>query len=751
MERKKITYTVELEPGREVTFETGFVGLQANGSVFTRIGDTVAFVAAVMSKEPRLDIDFFPLLVEYEEKQYAVGRIPGGFFKREGKPSEAEILRARLIDRSIRPLFPEEMRNDVEVIAMILASDGSNPPEIAAMNGASAALYISDIPFNIPMAAVRVGLIDGKFVVNPTFEELEKSDLDLVVAGIRDGIVMVEAGAREVSEDLMVEAMKFAHKYILKLIEGIEELRKLAGKPKAEVPLVILPDELKALIFEYKDQILEALLVPEKKEREKRVSELKAQIKERALEVNPEWESVFDLTFKEVEKKIVRQYMKETGRRVDGRTFTEIRPLDAQKGVLPVVHGSGLFTRGQTQVLSVATLGSFSDIQIIDSVSVKEEFKRFMHHYEFPPFSTGEVKPRRGPSRREIGHGALAERALKYLIPPEEEFPYTIRVVSEVMESNGSTSMASVCASSIALMDAGVPMPKHVGGIAMGLIKEDDSFIVLTDIQGIEDHLGDMDFKVAGTRDGITALQLDIKVKGITFDIIRQALYQAKDARMQILDVLYKAIPQPDEIPETADKIQYMEVPEEKIGDIIGPGGRTIKKIIADTSVQIDISEEGKVYIKSKNMDNIQKAKEIIETIVRGLKEGDVVVGRVTRVDPKLGVFIEFAPGKEGLLRPEDMSPKRISPEQFAKVGEMLKVIVKSIDGLGRVNFTRRGLEEWKKEEEEARRTGTLRPPVARPAPRGRSQHHHRPTGRRGPTSHGGRPPRRDGRGDHKE
>ena len=735
MERRKIVEVVALEEGKSIVFETGYVGLQANGSVFAKIGDTVAFVAAVMSKEPRLDIDFFPLLVEYEEKQYAVGKIPGGFFKREGKPSEAEILRARLIDRSIRPLFPEEMRNDVEVIAMILASDSKNPPEIAAMNGASAALYISDIPFNHPFGAVRVGLIDGKFVVNPTFEELEVSDLDLVVAGIEDGIVMVEAGAREVSEDIMIEAMKFAHVYIKKIIEGIKRLREKAGKEKAEVPLVEIPDDLKEFIMSYKDEILSALLETEKKAREKKVSEIKNKVKEAVLEKwaeNEEYQKVFDLAFKEVEKKIVRKYMKETGKRVDGRTFKEIRPLSAEKGILPVVHGSGLFTRGQTQVLSIATLGSFSDVQIIDSISVQEEFKRFIHHYDFTPFSTGDIKPRRGPSRREIGHGALAERALKYLIPPEEEFPYTIRVVSEVMESNGSTSMASVCASSIALMDAGVPMPKHVGGIAMGLIKEDDDFIILTDIQGLEDHLGDMDFKVAGTRDGITALQLDIKVKGITFEIMRQALYQAKEARYQILDLLYSAIEKPDELPETADKIYYMQVPVEKIGEIIGPGGRVIKKIIADAGVEIDINDEdGKVFIKGKEMSNIERAKEIIESIIRELHEGDVVNGKVTRIDPKLGIFLEIAPGKEGLLRVDDISPNRlISASDFAKIGDTIKVIVKNIDAMGRINFTRRGLDEWKMEEEEARKSGNLR------VPRQRNFHGRRNDGRRDHRGH---------------
>ena len=727
MERRRIIEEVELEEGKTITFETGFVGLQANGSVFAKIGDTVAFVAAVMSKEPRLDIDFFPLLVEYEEKQYAVGKIPGGFFKREGKPSEAEILRARLIDRSIRPLFPEEMRNDVEIIAMILASDSKNPPEIAAMNGASAALYISDIPFNHPLGAVRVGLIDGKFIINPTFEEIEKSSLDLVVAGIEDGIVMVEAGAKEASEDTIIEAMKFAHVYIKKIIEGIKRLREKAGKEKAEVPLVEIPEELKEFIMSFKDDILGALLVQEKKEREKRVAEVKNKIYtlvEEKWPDNEDYLKVFDLTFKEVEKKIVRQYMKETGRRVDGRTFKEIRPLSAEKGVLPIVHGSGLFTRGQTQVLSIATLGSFSDVQVIDSISVQEEFKRFMHHYDFTPFSTGDIKPRRGPSRREIGHGALAERALKYLIPPEEEFPYTIRVVSEVMESNGSTSMASVCASSIALMDAGVPLPKHIGGIAMGLIKEDDTFIILTDIQGLEDHLGDMDFKVAGTRDGITALQLDIKVKGITFDIMREALYQAREARQQILDVLYQAIPVPDEIPETADKIYYMQVPVDKIGDIIGPGGRVIKRIIADTSVSIDINDEdGSVFIRGKELDNIEKAKDMINAIVRELHEGDVIVGRVTRIDPKLGIFIEIAPGREGLLRVDDISPNRlISPTNFAKVGDTLKVIVKSIDAMGRINFTRKGLKEWEEEELKARKSGNLRIPRSHRSNRNRRQ-----------------------------
>lgn len=687
IERKKIEVTGTVA-GKKVIFQSGFLALQANGAVLARFGDTVALSTVLMSSEPKLDIDFFPLTVDYEEKSYAVGKIPGGFFKKEGRPTDMEILKARLIDRSIRPMFPDGMRNEVQVLNMILAADMENPPDIVALNGTAAALAVSDIPIPELIAGVRVGYIDGEYVLNPTFAEMSESQLDLVVAGTRDSIVMIEAGAAEVDKSILIGGLKFAQEGIRQIIDLIAELKEKVGRPKAEITVVSFPQEQLDFMRNHEDRFRAALITPIKQERERAVSELKKALFQEMLEVFPDLdEAMFNLMFGEVEKEVVRAYMKSTRKRVDGRAFDEIRPLYAESSVLPKVHGSGLFIRGQTQVLSTVTLGSFSDVQFIDAIGL-EEFKRFMHQYDFPPFSTGEVKPRRGPSRREIGHGALVERALSYLIPSEEVFPYTIRVVSEVLESNGSTSMASTCASSIALMSAGVPMARHVGGIAMGLIEYNDENVVLTDIQGLEDHLGDMDFKVAGTREGITALQLDVKVKGISVETLDKAIDQAEVARSKILDVLYDAIPSARPLSETAPRIVKIEIPVDKIGEVIGPGGRNVKRITQETGATIDIREDGVAFVKGLTDESVNMAKQQVEMIVKDPEVGEELTARVVRVTPSYAI-VEIAPGKTGLLHVSEVSETRIrSLEDVLSVGQTIKVWVKEKDGEGRLRFS---------------------------------------------------------------
>jgi polyribonucleotide nucleotidyltransferase len=687
IERKRIEVSGTIA-GKTVVFQSGFLALQANGAVVSRFGDTTSLSTVLMSSEPKLDQDFFPLTVDYEEKAYAVGKIPGGFLKREGRPSDEEILKARLIDRAIRPMFPDGMRNEVQVLNMVMSADMENPPDIVALNGTSAALAVSDIPLPELIAGVRVGYVNGEYVLNPTFAEMAESQLDLVVAGTRDSIVMIEAGAAEVEKSVLIGALKFAQDGIRQIIDLIAQLQEKVGRPKTDVTVVTFPDDQMDFLRLYKEQLQNAVVNPIKQDREKAVSELKKVVFQDMVEKYPELdEAHFNLMFEEIQREVVREYMKTTRKRVDGRRFDEIRPLYAESGVLPRVHGSGLFIRGQTQVLSTVTLGSFSDVQFIDAIGL-EEFKRFMHQYDFPPFSTGELKPRRGPSRREIGHGALVERALSYVIPSEEVFPYTIRVVSEVLESNGSTSMASTCASSIALMNAGVPIPRHVGGIAMGLVEYDDENIVLTDIQGLEDHLGDMDFKVAGTRQGITALQLDVKVKGISVDILDTALDQAEIARSKILDVLYGAISEPRSLSETAPRIIKVEIPVEKIGEVIGPGGRNIKRIAQDTGATIDIREDGVAFVKGATDESVNMARQQVEMIVKDPEVGEELTARVIRVTPSYAI-VEIAPGKTGLLHVSEVSETRIkSLEDVLKVGDTIKVRVKEKDSEGRLRFS---------------------------------------------------------------
>lgn len=696
--------------GKSIKFEFGKVAKQANAACLVSCEDTVVLVTATASKNPREGIDFFPLVVDVEEKMYAAGKIPGSFFKREGKPSEKAILIARLIDRPLRPCFPEGFRNDVQIIASPLSVDQVNPFDVLALNGASAALTVSDIPFNGPVGAVRLGLIGGNFIVNPTFQELEHSELDLVVAGNREGILMVEAGAKEVPEEKVLEALEFAREPILKLIEIQEEIASKIGKPKMEVKLDEIDEEIAERVREIaEEKIKKAIRITEKSEREAELEKIEEEaleaiepeIKKEGKEVvdpngniigyvyEPEQEKIRQAkaAFAKLVKKLMREMILNEGIRADGRKPDEIRPISVEVGILPRTHGSGLFTRGQTQVLTVCTLGTTSEEQIIDGLDI-EESKRYMHHYNFPPFSTGEVSPLRGPKRREIGHGALAERALVPVIPDEKEFPYTIRLVSEVLESNGSTSMASVCGSTLALMDAGVPIKAPVAGIAMGLISEGDRYEVLTDILGMEDALGDMDFKVAGTQKGITALQLDNKIGGLKMEVLRDALERARKARLYILVKMMDVIPEPrKELSKYAPRVITLKVDASKIRDIIGPGGKTIHSIIDETGVQIDIQQDGTVYIFARDEMGGEKAKEIIENITKEVKVGEQYVGRVTRL-ASFGAFVEILPGKEGLVHISKIAPRRIENiEDVFKVGDRVLVEVVEIDALGRINL----------------------------------------------------------------
>ncbi|MBO8141006.1 MAG: polyribonucleotide nucleotidyltransferase [Firmicutes bacterium] len=694
--------------GRPLSIETGRVAKQANGSVLVRYGDTVVLVTAVMSKEPRQGIDFFPLLVDYEERMYAIGRIPRVWLRREGRPSEGATLAARMIDRPIRPLFPEGFRNDVQVVATVLSVERDNPPDITAMIGASAALTISDIPFLGPIGGVRVGRVGGQFVINPTSAQAEESDLDLVVAGTRDAVMMVEAGARELPESVMLEAIMFGHEEIRRITEFLEEVRAEVGKPKVEVPLFEpAPDVTRWVRERALEEARQAIRSADKQRREQAVADLKASIiesfreewgEEAALTYGKDVETVFDKLIKE----LVRHMIVVEGERPDGRKKDEIRPIWCEVGVLPRTHGSAIFTRGQTQVLSVCTLGLKGDEQLLDDLR-DESRKRYIHHYNFPAYSVGEVRPMRSPGRREIGHGALAERALLPVIPLEEEFPYTIRVVSETLESNGSTSQASVCGSTLALMDAGVPIRKPVAGIAMGLVKHEDGFAVLTDIQGIEDALGDMDFKVAGTRDGVTALQMDIKISGVTREILAQALEQARNGRLFILEKMLAVLPGPrPELSVYAPRITTMEIPVDKIRDVIGPGGKMINKIIEQTGVEIDIEDDGRVFIASTDQAACEKAMSMIEALVKDVEVGAVYLGKVKRI-MNFGAFVEILPGKEGLIHISELAPYRVSKvEDVVNLGDEVLVKVTEIDKLGRINLSRK--EALPEEELEAER-----------------------------------------------
>lgn len=693
--------------GRVLKLETGHVAGQAGGAVLVRYGDTVVLVTATMSKNVREGIDFFPLVVDYEERFYAVGKIPGGFIKREGRPSEKAILSARLIDRPIRPLFPKGCRNEVQVVATILSVDQDNAPEIAAMIGASAALHISEIPFQGPIGGVIVGLVDGEFVINPTVAQAEKSLMHLVVAGTSEAVMMVEAGAKEVPEDQIIKGIVFGHGHVKTIVNFIEEFRAEAlalglAKEKAVLPLAqVDPQVEEAVSGPALEQLAAAIRRCvqerlEKQEREAFLEEIKNRLLETYRETFPEQEESIKAVIEAAEKKVVRKLILEEGIRVDGRKLNEIRPIKVEAGILPRTHGSGLFTRGQTQVLSVVTLGAVSDEQILDDLGI-EEAKRFMHHYNFPPYSTGETRPIRGPGRREIGHGALVERALEPVIPREESFPYTIRVVSEVLSSNGSTSMGSVCGSSIALMDAGIPIKAPVTGIAMGLVKEEDRVAILTDIQGIEDHLGDMDFKVAGTAEGITALQMDIKIPGITADILEKALAQAREARLYILQKILEVIPTPrPELSPYAPRIIHLTIDPEKIREVIGPGGKMIKKIIDETGVEIDIEDDGRVFITALDPQAGQRAKEIIEAITKDVVVGEIYTGRVTRVTD-FGAFVEVIPGvfgmpgKEGLVHISHLAHHRVNRvEDVVKEGDTIVVKAIGYDNQGRLKLSRK-------------------------------------------------------------
>lgn len=687
------TYETDLG-GRKLVIETGKLAKQANASVMVRYGDTAVLCTVTASKEPK-DLDFFPLTVNYEERLYAVGKIPGGFIKREGRPSEKAILASRLIDRPIRPLFPEGFRNDVQIVDIVMSVDQDCAPEIAAMIGTSCALMISDVPFEGPIAGVIVGRIDGEFVINPSVEQEAASDLHLTVAGSKDAIVMVEAGANEVPEDVILEAIMFGHEEIKKLVAFQEEIQREIGKPKMDVVLHAVDLVLDETVREFAtDKLRSAIRTHEKLAREEAIQAVKEETLLHFQEQNPELtdEQISDM------KEILYNIVKEEVRRAiifdkirpDGRALDEVRPITTEVAVLPRTHGSGLFTRGQTQALSICTLGALGDVQILDGLGL-EESKRFMHHYNFPPFSVGEARPLRPPGRREIGHGALGERALEAIIPSEEEFPYTIRLVSEVLESNGSTSQASICASCMALMDAGVPIKAPVAGVAMGLVAEGGDYAVLTDIQGMEDHLGDMDFKVAGTEKGVTALQMDIKIKGLNRQILEEALGQAHRGRMHILGKMLEAIDAPrSELSKYAPRIITLKIHPDKIREVIGPGGRVINKIIEETGVKIDIEQDGRVFIATADLAAGEKAKSIIEGIVREVEVGTIYNGRVTRIE-KYGAFVEVLPGKEGLVHISHLAEERVEKtEDVVKVGDEIMVKVTEIDPQGRINLSRR-------------------------------------------------------------
>ncbi len=729
--REPIVVSAEIG-GDILSLETGRFANQANSAVVVRYGDSVVLVTATMSAKARTDIDFFPLVVDFEERKYAVGKIPGGFVKRGGRPSDESIVQGRLVDRAIRPLFPKGMRNEVQVIVLPLSVDFDHPPAVLGLIGASAALTISDIPWNGPLGAVRIGYVNGEFIVNPNSDLTELSAMELVVASRPDYVMMIEADADQVPEEVMMQAIELAHLQNQKVIALIEELRAKAGKPKAALPLYLVPAEIKQAVKAFAgESIKQAIQNPDKLAREAALDQLKEEI---VVQMNtpPDPESPppyegreleLSMAVDEVIKETVRELILNEGKRPDGRAPEEIREIYCAVGFLPRTHGSGLFQRGQTQVLTTCTLGALHEAQILDAL-VEEETKRYMHFYNFPPFSTGEVRPLRGPGRREVGHGMLAERALVRMIPPEEEFPYAILLYSEVLESNGSTSMASVCGSTLALMDAGVPIKAPVAGIATGLVYEsEDRYVLLTDIQGMEDACGDMDFKVAGTAQGITAIQLDLKIPGLPMPVIAETLQRARQARLFILEKMLEVIPAPrPEISPRAPRIFVMEINPEKIGDVIGPAGKTVKKIIAETGAQIQIEQTGKVYIAAPDGESGERARQMIEALTKEIAVGEVFTGRVTRLMAR-GAFVEVLPGKEGLVDLRDLTDRRVSrPEEVVKVGDILRVRVKEIDHMGRINLTTRGLEQPKEfgtVSAIAQPVGgpTPRPPERRPAP----------------------------------
>ncbi len=692
-------YEMELG-GKPLIIETGRIAQLANGSCFVKYGGTSVLVTATASKEPREGMDFFPLSVDYEERMYSVGKIPGGFIKREGRPTENAVLTCRLIDRPIRPLFPEGYRNSVQVVATVMSVDKECSPEIAAMIGTSVSLSISDIPFEGPIGGVKLGLIDGEYIVNPSEFQLEESLIDLTVAGTKDAVMMLEAGANEATEETVLDAIVYAHEEIKKIVTFVEGIVEEIGKPKMEVKIHQIPDELRREVEDFgAEKIKTAIKTFDKQERMEKVGEAKKEAKDHFEGKYTEHENLGQIMkdvsaiLKDVEKHNLRQMVVHEGVRPDDRKTDEIRPITCDVGLLPRTHGSGLFTRGQTQVLTAATLGAVGEVQIIDGLGI-EESRRYMHHYNFPPYSVGETGFMRGPGRREIGHGALAQRALEPMLPTKDEFPYTLRLVSEVVASNGSTSQASVCGSTLALLDAGVPVKKMVAGIAMGLMKEDDKVAVLSDIQGMEDFLGDMDFKVAGTDDGITAIQMDMKIAGIGRDIMKEALEQARIGRLHILGEMRKVISEPrPELSPYAPRILQMKIHPDKIREVIGAGGKVINKIVDETGVKIDIEDDGTIFIAAESGEAGQKAIEMIETIIKDPELGEVYNGKVIKV-MNFGAFMEILPGKEGLLHVSNIAHERINKvEDVLKPGDEMEVKVTEIDPkTGKIGLSRKAL-----------------------------------------------------------
>ncbi|HLS35370.1 MAG TPA: polyribonucleotide nucleotidyltransferase [Bacillota bacterium] len=690
--KEKKVFTTEVA-GKPFSIEIGEVAKQSNGACMVHYGDTSVLSTATASDEPK-DLPFFPLTVNYEERLYAVGKIPGGFIKREGRPSEKAVLASRLIDRPLRPLFPDGFRNEVQIIGTVMSVDQDCSSEIAAMIGSSIALSISDIPFDGPIAGVNVGLVDGEFIINPTVEEQEKSELFLTVAGTKDAVNMVEAEANEVSEDTVLDAIMFGHEEIVRLVEFQEEIVSEVGREKREVELFTMDEDLvKKLEQEVAEDITAAIQVKDKHAREKALENVKEEtLNKYEDEEDEEFTKQVDTILDHLIKEEVRQLILREKVRADGRQEDEIRPLSSRVGLLPRAHGSGLFTRGQTQALSVCTLGALGDVQILDGLDLEEE-KRFMHHYNFPHYSVGETGPMRAPGRREIGHGALGEKALEKVIPAEEDFPYTIRLVSEVLESNGSSSQASICAGTLALMDAGVPIKAPVAGIAMGLVSEEDNYTILSDILGMEDALGDMDFKVAGTPNGITALQMDIKIEGLDKEILEKSLEQAKVGRMKIIDSMLEVIKEPKaELSEYAPKIITMTIEPEKIRDVIGPSGKQINEIIDQTGVTIDIEQDGSVFISSVDQEMNEKAKQIIEDIVKEVEVGEMYLGTVKRIE-KFGAFVEILKGQDGLVHISELDTKHTKRvEDVVSIGDEIMVKVKEIDRQGRINLSRKAV-----------------------------------------------------------
>lgn len=683
--------------GRPLVVESGKLAKQANGSVFVKYGDTAVLVTSVVSSQPREGIDFFPLLVDYEERLYAVGKIPGSFLRREGRAPESATLAARTIDRPIRPLFPEGFRNDVQVVATVLSVDQDNPTDTTAMIGASLALSISEIPFAGPVAGVHVGRINGELIINPTKQQAQESDMDIIVAGTKDAIMMVEAGANEVPETEMLEAILFGHAEIQRIVAFIEGIQREVGKPKMEVKLFVPEADLAEKVKAFSQAKMSAALRnADKLQRQADVENVKSETKNHFMaEFGEEFAAhakAITAVLEEIEYEEVRKMISIEKIRPDGRGLDEIRPINCEVGLLPRVHGSGLFTRGQTQVMTALTLGRVSEEQIIDGIG-EAETKRYIHHYNFPAYSVGEVRPMRGPGRREIGHGALAERALVPVIPDEKEFPYTIRLVSEVFESNGSSSQASVCGSTLALMDAGVPIKRPVAGVAMGLMKYGDDYTILTDIQGVEDHLGDMDFKVAGTKEGVTAIQMDIKIAGIDRKILSEALEQARKGRMFILDKMAAAITEPrQDLSPFAPRMMTMMIDPDRIRDVIGPGGKMIRKITEETGVEIDIEDDGRVFIAAADKTACLKAMDMIKRLTSDVEVGKIYMGKVMRLTT-FGAFVEILPGKEGLVHISQISNERVAKvEDVLNVGDEILVKCTEIDKMGRVNLSRKAV-----------------------------------------------------------